>query len=465
MIWKIALRNLLKSPRRSFTTAGAIAIGGLAALLFGGFITSIWFGVQTSMIQQQGQLQVHKQGYLEFGAADPDAYTIKNWTEVAARIAQDPALSADISVMTPVLRLGGIAGNAETGVSKTFIGMGVVPSAADEMRKWDGWNMGQTAPATGLSDAGLNTVIVGRGMARMMGLCAALSVPDCQDPPTLVTPAEAGTSEDAADFAALISSEESLTAISENAARNPVLNLLAAASTGAPNIARVEVAEAQSQAQRAVDNAFVMLHFETARDLLYGDSPEASSLLIQLHDPAKVEMVKASLQTMLNGTGLGLEVLKFNEVDPTFDRVFGMFSFLFGVISLVLSVVIIFTILNTISMTIVERTREIGTIRAIGFRRGFIQRLFLAESLILGAAGAGLALILAGSVSTLVNTAGIQWTPPNNATPLTVQLMVFDNPVLSASILAALVVIAVVASLMPTRRAARMSIVSALHHA
>ncbi len=465
MIWKIAVRNLLSSPRRSLTTTGAIAIGGLAALLFGGFITSIWFGVQTSMIQQQGQLQVHRTGSLEFGAADPDAYTIKDWMTVAEVISNDHALASEISVITPVLRLGGIAGNADTGVSKTFIGTGLLPADADKMRAWDGWGLGQTAPPTGLANAGFNTVVVGRGMARMMGLCSALSVPDCQDPPSLAADPAPVESGDAADFAALVGTEAQLTEIGSNAARKPVLNLLAAASSGAPNIARVEVVEAQSQAQRAVDNAFVMLHFETARNLLFGDSPEASAFLIQLHDPAKAESVQASLQALLDGTGFGLEVLQFTQVDPTFNRVFGMFSFLFGVVSLVLSIVIIFTILNTISMTIVERTREIGTIRAIGYRRGFVQRLFLTESLILGAAGAGLALLLAGAISTFVNAAGVQWTPPNNATPLTVQLMVFENPVLSASILATLVAIAVIASLLPTRRAARMSIVSALHHA
>ena len=65
MIWKIALRNVIKNARRSLTTALAIGVGGMAALLFGGFVTSIWYGVQTSMIQEQGNLQIYRSGFLE----------------------------------------------------------------------------------------------------------------------------------------------------------------------------------------------------------------------------------------------------------------------------------------------------------------------------------------------------------------------------------------------------------------
>ncbi|CAK9884169.1 MAG: hypothetical protein XXXJIFNMEKO3_00550 [Candidatus Erwinia impunctatus] len=45
MIWSIALRNLLKNGRRSVITITSIGIGGLAMMLFGGFVTSIYFGV------------------------------------------------------------------------------------------------------------------------------------------------------------------------------------------------------------------------------------------------------------------------------------------------------------------------------------------------------------------------------------------------------------------------------------
>ncbi len=460
MIWKIALRNILKNARRSFTTALAIGIGGLAALLFGGFVTSIWFGVQTSMIQEQGNLQIYRNGYLEFGAANPDAYTIENWDTVAAALAKDPVLAEQLTMITPRIDLAGVAGNATTGNSKTFIGTGIVPDQIDQMRQWDGWNIGQSAPVTGLKTEDRDSVVLGLGMARMMGLCSALNVPDCQDAPidadTLVAEEQ--------DFSALVAAEGALSSQTEASAQ-PQLNVMAATSAGVPNIARVDVSAAQPQSIRAIDNAFVMMHFEQARALLYGDSQEATALMLQLKNPDAADMVKARVAQVIDRNGFDLSVYHFTEVDPTFDRIFGMFTFMFIVVSLVLSIVIIFTIVNTISMTVVERVKEIGTIRALGFRKGFVRALFLTESTLIGIFGATIALGSAVFLSNLINAAGIQWTPPSNATPLTVQLMVLDNPTFAIGVVLVLIFLAFLAAVLPTFKAARLNIVESLQRA
>ena len=460
MIWKIALRNIIKNARRSITTALAIGIGGLAALLFGGFVTSIWYGVQTSMIQEQGNLQIYRNGYLEFGAANPDAYTIQNWDQVAALLAADAMLAENLSVITPRIDLAGVAGNAETGNSKTFIGTGIVPAEVDQMRGWDGWSIGQTGTVTGLASGGSDSVIVGLGMARMMGMCEALAVPNCQDAPAV---AEELAGEEQ-DFSALVEEEGGLGDQGAGASK-PQLNVMAATSAGVPNIARVGIEAAQAQSVRAIDNSFVMMHFEQARSLLYGDSQEATALMLQVVDPAMVDAVKTRVAEVLNGAGLDLSVYHLTEVDPTFDRIFGMFSFIFVVVAIVLSIVIVFTIVNTISMTIVERVKEIGTIRALGFRKGFVRALFLTESTLIGVIGAAVALGGAIIVSNMVNAAGLQWTPPSNATPLTVQLMVLDNPIFAAAVVGTLITIAFAAAVLPTFKAARLNIVESLQRA
>lgn len=460
MIWKIALRNILKNGRRSFTTALAIGIGGLAALLFGGFVTSIWFGVQTSMIQEQGNLQIYRNGYLEYGAAEPDAYTINDWHKVVEALVSDSVLADELSMITPRIDLVGVVGNAETGNSKTFIGTGIVPAEIDEMRRWDGWAINQTTPATGLAAESSENVIVGLGMARMMGLCSALAVPDCQDPP--VNAAELAPQEQ--DFSSLVAEESGLSDQTV-AGASPQLNVMAATSAGVPNIARVSVSSAQAQSVSAIDNAFVMMHFDEARSLLYGDSQEATALMLQVKNPGNVEAVKTRVAEVIATRGFDLNVYHFTEVDPTFNRIFGMFTFIFIVVSLVLSIVIIFTIVNTISMTVMERVKEIGTIRALGFRKGFVRALFLTESVLIGFFGAVLALGSAVLLSNMVNNAGIQWTPPSNATPLTVQLMVLDNPVFAIGVFLTLVLLAFLAAVVPTFRAARLNIVESLQRA
>lgn len=462
MMWQVATRNLFRNRRRSLMTILAIAISGMAMLLFGGFVTSIWFGLQTSIVQEQGHIQIFKRGYTEYGAADPDAYTIDDYEAVQHAIRDVPALSRQIAVITPQIALGGIAGNSREDNSKTFIGKGVVPSDFNQMRTWDSWRLGLRQPAIDLAGGDVDGAIVGVGMARMIGLCDELKVVACQDPPAHPAPAGGET----ADFSELVQPvADAASAAGPAGETRPRLDLLAATSAGAPNIVSVFVNSAVAQPIRAVDNAMVMLHFDQARSLLYGTDRKATSLVLQAFDPDTVGALRAQLQTHLKDAGFDLEVLTFDEVDPTFPRIFGMFSVIFGAVALVLTIVIVFTIINTVTMTVMERINEVGTIRALGLRRGSVFRQFLTESFLLGLVGALLSLVLGITVAALLNRAGIQWTPPSNATPMTIHLMVTENPILMAGTVAFLALVTVAASILPASNAVRIPIVRALHHA
>jgi putative ABC transport system permease protein len=461
MIWLIALRNLLKNGRRSIITISSIGIGGLAMMLFGGFVTSIYFGVQTSMIQEQGQLQIYQRDYLKFGAADPDNYTINNYQAVKDLLLSEPELKKQISVITPQISLAGIAGVVATDNSKTFLGKGIRPQDVDKMRNWDGWNVHVSTPPTGLKPDQRDGAVVGVGMARLLGLCKPLDIADCEDPPRL----KKALSDEQIDVSNLLSSADQAQLSQQiHEGKGPQVNLLAASAEGAPNIVSVYVNQAQSQAQRAMDNAFVMMDFDLARELLYGDQPRATVMLVQLNDPNLVEQVKQRIQQKLDASDMPLEVFRFNEVDPSFNRIFAMFTFIFGVVSLFLGVVIIFTITNTINLTVMERVGEIGTIRAMGFRRSFIMRMFLSESALMGLFGTLTALILTLIVSTIINSMNISWTPPSNATPITINLMILENPRLVLGIMGFLFVLSILAAIWPTYKASRMNIISAIHH-
>ena len=62
--------------------------------------------------------------------------------------------------------------------------------------------------------------------------------------------------------------------------------------------------------------------------------------------------------------------------------------FVGGILHLVLGIIAAFGVLNTALMSVFERTREVGTMRAIGSRRSRVVSLFLLEGLFLGVAGA-----------------------------------------------------------------------------
>ena len=60
-----------------------------------------------------------------------------------------------------------------------------------------------------------------------------------------------------------------------------------------------------------------------------------------------------------------------------------------------MGVIVLFAVVNTMTMNVMERTNEIGTIRAMGVRRSGIRRQFLVEGSMLGAIGATVGVVLA----------------------------------------------------------------------
>jgi len=112
-------------------------------------------------------------------------------------------------------------------------------------------------------------------------------------------------------------------------------------------------------------------------------------------------------------------------------------------------------LLNTLTINVLERTREIGTLRAVGASRRQVQRMIIAEALLLGLFGAALG-VLAGvamSYGFVAAFSGIGWRMPY-AFPL-------------AGIIAAIVVgifLALVAGVLPARNAAKLDIIRALQY-
>src|SRR5438105_15723717 len=122
----LALRNLLRNRRRSLTTLIAMVIGAATVLLFGGYIRNITYGLQTRYVQNGGHLQIQRKDYFLYGAGNPAAYGISDYQRIIDVVKHDPELAPMLTVVTPILQVGGIAGNFAAGVSRTVIGTGIV---------------------------------------------------------------------------------------------------------------------------------------------------------------------------------------------------------------------------------------------------------------------------------------------------------------------------------------------------
>jgi putative ABC transport system permease protein len=120
------------------------------------------------------------------------------------------------------------------------------------------------------------------------------------------------------------------------------------------------------------------------------------------------------------------------------------------------------SVANSMSMTVIERTREIGTLRAIGLKRSGVIRLFTMESMLLSLIGCVTGLLIALLVRWGVNAANISYIPPNSASPVPLLVDLDVGRTVVTFIMMGLV--GTLAAYMPARRAAKKDIIDALGH-
>src|SRR4029077_6057044 len=120
-------------------------------------------------------------------------------------------------------------------------------------------------------------------------------------------------------------------------------------------------------------------------------------------------------------------------------------------------VVSLFGIANTMAMAVLERTREIGIMKALGARNGDIGRLFLAEAAAIGVLGGLTGLGVGGLIGKLLNLiAHAAFELPAHVSLFHVSLWLAVGSVVFS------VFVSVVAGWLPARRAARMEPVAAV---
>lgn len=465
---KVVFRNISRNRRRSLMTGSAVAAGAMGMLLFGGYVAQIFAGLKTDSVQRNGHLTVFQSGYFLFGPGNPAAYGIPHYKDVMTLIEDDPVLEPMINVLTPTQSVMGIAGNFSGAVdaSKTFMGEGFIPSDRDRMRQWDELHTGSIkSPDHRMADGAQSRGLVGFGLARMLGLCAPLKLQACPAMPEKedISSTPVGTVPDS-NLVTLAQQDAPSTAGGSPA--SPRLDLLAATASGAPNVVSLTVAGVERQGVRELDDNFIAMTLGLAQELVYGRAePRATGIVLQLKHTSDMVAARARLMTLFRQHGLNLEVKDFADLNPFYGQVVGMFSGIFLFVAMVMGAIVLFAVVNTMTMNVMERTNEIGTTRAMGVRPGGIRMQFIGEGMLIGVLGTAFGTCVASVVAFSVNHAGLTWNPPGNANPVPLRISMPGHP--AALILGtwiALILVATLAAAIPANRAARLSVVDALRH-
>jgi putative ABC transport system permease protein len=189
---------------------------------------------------------------------------------------------------------------------------------------------------------------------------------------------------------------------------------------------------------------------------LAADFHESNDRLIMVNKAADAgeTSVQASIRDALKSFPT-FTLIAFNEWRGSQAQIFQQMTFALYFLMIMLALPSLIALINTLAINVIERTREIGMIRAVGGTRRQVRRMILAESVLLAAMGTsfgilsglwlGYALIGALTVNGLVT--------------------VYFFPLVTVLISVAIgLLFGVLASVLPARQAARLDIVTALHY-
>ncbi|MBI5720491.1 MAG: ABC transporter permease [Burkholderiales bacterium] len=397
---KFAVQNTLRNRRRSAVTVAIAALGTAAILLAGGFALYTYEGLAQSSARSTGHLVVAK---AEQFSQDEDVPLQHGLDHVAALKA---ALLADDAVrqVLPKIEFSGLIGNGDK--STVMMAAGIDPDAEFAVKG----PFLRVLAGRVLAGGETLQVMLGEGLARSLK-------------------AQPGSG----------------------------LTLMASTSEGALNALDVTVAGVFATGIAEVDKRLVYTDLATAQRLLA--TTRVSSLGVFLDRMESTGPGQARLRAALPG----LEVQTWLEQAGFYRSVKELYNRIFGALGLIIGVIVVFVVANAMAMAIIERTREIGTLRAMGTLPGQLVRSFALEGLVLGGFGAALGALASLGVAAALLLFPVQMPPPpgrNVGYPLQVAV----DPALYAGTLLSMLLLATLASALVARRTVEQPIVSALAH-
>lgn len=212
----------------------------------------------------------------------------------------------------------------------------------------------------------------------------------------------------------------------------------------------------------AFDRHLFMIGLEDAQHLLRLQDG-MQQIVIMLAEADRVDNITRHLQE--NYGNEDLRVISWKESSAEYGYI-RYATNAYGVMFLLIALMGSFIIGNIMTMVVMERRREIGILKALGFTSGQVQRLFLLEGMILGFTGSLLGLILGYGLIQLINIHGLDFSgslQSMESFAINPVLILRLQPVDPLKFLGLGTLIAMLVSIAPSRRAARLQAAETIH--
>lgn len=391
LLWKLALNNLFRNRRRTLATLFTVCFGYVGLLLLAGYINYTEKSIRalTVYVNHGGHISIYKKGGLDGFFAKPAQFQI------------DPSLL--IEIRNVLREYPDKIDNVGTYLS----GMGLLSN-------------GQRSTPVLIRgiDPEIETYVKNHSIVREF--LPELGVKD--------------RSLDFSFFAKQNSDTVSITGgLGELLARNPPFDqlsekdrdvqLAAKAFTGDFNAVNAYLGPRHSTGMPYLEDISVVASLKSLQNLLATDG--VSSMSVYLKEVFGTHAFLRTLKKRFAEAQLPVDLYSFTDEDVgalyagtmSFTYSMGFFYFI-----LILGAVIL-SIVNTITIGIIERTKEIGTLRAIGYLPRQLSLLLVRENLIISFFCVVLGFILSQIIALIVNAAGFRFRPPGIADDIRFQLL------------------------------------------
>jgi len=405
---KLGFRSLFRQKRRTAITLLVITFGIGCLLLAKGHSLYINWGLRESTIHSEtAHLQLFHQDYFEKEEAAVLQYGLEDYERLSHDLMQFP----DVKLVLARIDIMGLISNGDKSVA--CIGKAVEPEKEKQLRQL--FDMKSSVYDSLIShNNDVEITALGRGLAKSL-----------------------------------------------HARVGDYLTLLTTTADGALNALDLKVVGTFSGFSPEYDRRAVVIPLKAAQILL--NTTKIKKLLVTLDRTEKTDLYYQKISSLAREKEYPITIRKWQQQAQYYQKVKTFYNQMIGFLSLVLFIIVFFSTANTIVMSIVERTTEIGTLLSMGTSKWQTLKMFFFEGFFIGLLGGTLAAIFAIIFSGIINHLNIMLPAPPGTTegyPLSIR----NDFGIYVRIMLTTIVVVIISTIMPALKVTRMKIVDALGH-
>lgn len=363
-----------------------------------------WASREGAIQSRLGHIQITRPGYFERGFSDPFSFLMPMNDPMIDVVRHLP----EVKVVAPRIEFTGLISHGDQTIS--FLGEGVAPKLEAKVSK----DMVMVRGSQ-LMSSDDQKVILGQGLAATLG-------------------ADVGDS----------------------------VVLLATKPRGGLNAVEVTIGGVFHTESKSYDDYALRVPLVLAQRLI--NVAGVHSWVLLLRDTGQTDSVLKKLRAQFADNGAGpVEFTPWYKLADYYKNVVALLSRQMNVLRAMIAIIVVLSISNTMIANVFERTGEIGTLCALGYRRRRIVGLFVGEGLLLGVIGGTLGVVVGWLAAQVISTIGIPM-PPAPGMTFGFNAKILLTPMLAGGSFLLIATTTVIASLYPAWRASRLMIVDALRH-